>query len=185
MCNRVNHLYFNGKRAISVQHSALPRRTFGPGPFGSLELENPAAVSRPRRLAPLVSWSCRARLPQAVIGVPVLHELAVKTSSFFLFGCSGDYRRNRRRPARLTLLTRPRSPHSPRQFDSPTFSGLQTVGCSSKLRTVAIRGGPITMAKSHLKLVAPTEVNRTVTPTRRPNAELRTREHLTPGRSRS
>src|SRR5712691_12189351 len=37
------------------------------------------------------------------------------------------------------------------------------------------------MAKSHLKLVAPTEVNRTVTPTRRPNAELRTREHLTSG----
>src|ERR1700676_300135 len=37
------------------------------------------------------------------------------------------------------------------------------------------------MAKSHLKLVAPTEVNRTVTPTRRPNVELRTREHLTPG----
>jgi len=36
------------------------------------------------------------------------------------------------------------------------------------------------MPKSHLKLVAPTEVNRTVTPTRRPNAELRTREHLTP-----
>jgi integrase len=37
------------------------------------------------------------------------------------------------------------------------------------------------MAKSHLKLVTPTEVNRTVAPTRRPNAELRTREHLTPG----
>ena len=37
------------------------------------------------------------------------------------------------------------------------------------------------MAKSHLKLVAPTEVNRTVAPVRRPNAELRTREHLTPG----
>jgi type 1 fimbriae regulatory protein FimB/type 1 fimbriae regulatory protein FimE len=36
------------------------------------------------------------------------------------------------------------------------------------------------MAKSHLKIVAPTTVNRTVTPTRRPNAELRTREHLTP-----
>ena len=36
------------------------------------------------------------------------------------------------------------------------------------------------MAKSHLKLVAPTG-NRTVTPIRRPNAELRTREHLTPG----
>jgi integrase len=37
------------------------------------------------------------------------------------------------------------------------------------------------MAKSHLKLVAPTEVNRTVAPKRRPNAELRTREHLTSG----
>jgi integrase len=37
------------------------------------------------------------------------------------------------------------------------------------------------MAKSHLKLVTPTEILRTVAPTRRPNAELRTREHLTPG----
>ena len=34
------------------------------------------------------------------------------------------------------------------------------------------------MAKLHLKLVAPSK-KRTVTPTRRPNAELRTREHLT------
>jgi site-specific recombinase XerD len=37
------------------------------------------------------------------------------------------------------------------------------------------------MQKSHLKLVSPTEINRTVVPTRRPNAELRTREHLTAG----
>ncbi|MGZ3355956.1 MAG: tyrosine-type recombinase/integrase [Isosphaeraceae bacterium] len=35
------------------------------------------------------------------------------------------------------------------------------------------------MAKSHLKLVAPTIENRTVIPRRRPNAELRSREHLT------
>ena len=36
------------------------------------------------------------------------------------------------------------------------------------------------MGKSHLKLVAPTTKNRTVTmPRRRPNAELRTREYLT------
>ena len=35
------------------------------------------------------------------------------------------------------------------------------------------------MAKTHLKLVTPTTVNRTVPPTRRPNAELRTREYLT------
>jgi type 1 fimbriae regulatory protein FimB/type 1 fimbriae regulatory protein FimE len=34
------------------------------------------------------------------------------------------------------------------------------------------------MAKSRLRLVAPTTVNRTV-PLRRPNAELRTREYLT------
>jgi integrase len=36
------------------------------------------------------------------------------------------------------------------------------------------------MAKSHLKLMAPSAVNRTV-PRRRPNAELRTREYLTDG----
>jgi integrase len=35
------------------------------------------------------------------------------------------------------------------------------------------------MAKSHLTLVPPTIVNRTVTPRRRPNSELRTREYLT------
>ncbi|MGB7831941.1 MAG: tyrosine-type recombinase/integrase, partial [Xanthobacteraceae bacterium] len=34
------------------------------------------------------------------------------------------------------------------------------------------------MAKSTLRLVRPTTVKRTVTPRRRPNAELRTREHL-------
>jgi site-specific recombinase XerD len=35
------------------------------------------------------------------------------------------------------------------------------------------------MAKTRLKLVAPATVNRTVAPRRLPNAELRTREHLT------
>ena len=33
--------------------------------------------------------------------------------------------------------------------------------------------------KPDLRIVAPAPVNRTVTPRRRPNAELRTREHLT------
>jgi type 1 fimbriae regulatory protein FimB/type 1 fimbriae regulatory protein FimE len=37
----------------------------------------------------------------------------------------------------------------------------------------------IFVAKSKLRLVSPTNENRTVTPRRRPNAELRTREHLT------
>jgi hypothetical protein len=36
------------------------------------------------------------------------------------------------------------------------------------------------VAKSHLKLVAPTTILRTVTPRRRANAELRSREYLTP-----
>jgi integrase len=35
------------------------------------------------------------------------------------------------------------------------------------------------MAKSHLRLVTPTTVKRTVTPRRKPNAELRCREYLT------
>ena len=35
------------------------------------------------------------------------------------------------------------------------------------------------MAKSHLKLVKPATVNRTVTPKRVPNADLSTREYLT------
>jgi site-specific recombinase XerD len=35
------------------------------------------------------------------------------------------------------------------------------------------------MAKPNLRLVTPTTENRTVTPRRAPNAELRTREHLT------
>jgi integrase len=35
------------------------------------------------------------------------------------------------------------------------------------------------MAKSTLRLLSPAKVNRTVTPLRRPNAELRPREHLT------
>ena len=37
----------------------------------------------------------------------------------------------------------------------------------------------IFMAKRHLKLVTPAAANRTVTPRRRPNAKLRTREYLT------
>jgi integrase len=46
--------------------------------------------------------------------------------------------------------------------------------------TIAMDQGAICMAKSHLKLVPPATVNRTVTPLRRKNADLRTREYLTP-----
>jgi integrase len=44
---------------------------------------------------------------------------------------------------------------------------------------VEFTGGLKQMAKIRLKLVAPATVKRTVTPTRRPNNELRLREHLT------
>src|SRR5450755_4110915 len=64
--------------------------------------------------------------------------------------------------------------HHPRQFDSPWFPRLRTVRKLWKLRTVHYRGGLFLLAKSHLKLVTPTEVKRTVAPGRRPNAELRT-----------
>jgi integrase len=51
---------------------------------------------------------------------------------------------------------------------------------ADNLRTVNMRGHRFHMAKSHLKLVAPTEVKRTVAPKRQKNADPRTREHLTP-----
>src|SRR5215472_11973781 len=47
------------------------------------------------------------------------------------------------------------------------------------VRTVAQADEGKHMAKSHLKLVTPAILNRTVTPTRLPNADLRTREYLT------
>src|SRR5271170_6435111 len=49
----------------------------------------------------------------------------------------------------------------------------------SVLRTVDHPRVPKHMAKSHLKLATPGTVNRTVTPKRPPNADLRTREYLT------
>jgi hypothetical protein len=57
---------------------------------------------------------------------------------------------------------------------------LRTVRNLCKLRTVFMRGPRFHMAKSHLRVVAPTEILRTVAPKRQKNAELRTREHLTP-----
>jgi integrase len=56
---------------------------------------------------------------------------------------------------------------------------LPTVRKLLILRTVNVEARGFLMAKSHLTLVSPTVENRTVTPLRRPNAELRTREHLT------
>jgi type 1 fimbriae regulatory protein FimB/type 1 fimbriae regulatory protein FimE len=56
---------------------------------------------------------------------------------------------------------------------------LQTVRNSDIVQTVDLQGELIVMGKSHLTLVAPGTVNRTVTPKRRPNVDLRTREYLT------
>src|SRR5664280_2448228 len=54
-----------------------------------------------------------------------------------------------------------------------------TVRRRAFVRTVVSTGRAKPMAKSHLKLVTPATVNRTVTPKRAPNADLRTREYLT------
>src|SRR5499427_3447346 len=54
-----------------------------------------------------------------------------------------------------------------------------TVSRRVVVRTVAQADEGKHMAKSHLKLVTPAILNRTVTPTRLPNADLRTREYLT------
>src|SRR6516162_11030314 len=47
------------------------------------------------------------------------------------------------------------------------------------IRTVYDAGRAVDVSKAHLRLVRPTTVNRTVVPTRPPNADLRTREYLT------
>jgi integrase len=56
---------------------------------------------------------------------------------------------------------------------------LLTVRSWAIVRTVNDPQGAKHVAKSHLRLVSPTTVNRTVTPKRRPNADLRRREYLT------
>jgi integrase len=57
--------------------------------------------------------------------------------------------------------------------------GFTTVRKRSIIGTVEQTERANHVAKSHLKLVAPATVLRTVPPKRPPNAELRTREHLT------
>ena len=49
------------------------------------------------------------------------------------------------------------------------------------IRTVIRAGSTQRMAKRHLRLVTPANVNRTVTPKRLPNSKLRRREYLTEG----
>src|ERR1017187_8605906 len=53
-----------------------------------------------------------------------------------------------------------------------------TVRILSRLRTVQLCRKAKTMRKPNLRLVSPAKVKRTVMPTRRPNSELRPREHL-------
>ena len=54
-----------------------------------------------------------------------------------------------------------------------------TVCSTTIIRTVDGRCRANFLANSHLKLITPTTVKRTVAPRRRPNKDLRTREHLT------
>jgi hypothetical protein len=70
---------------------------------------------------------------------------------------------------------------TPRPFDSSELHRLLTVRTLYKVRTVMVLEGMISLENSALRLVPPTKILRTVAPTRRPNADLRTREHLTAG----
>jgi site-specific recombinase XerD len=63
--------------------------------------------------------------------------------------------------------------------DQSSMDDESTVGKMSIVPTVMPFEGPKNMTKPKLRVVAPAIVNRTVTPRRLPNAELRTREHLT------
>jgi integrase len=60
-------------------------------------------------------------------------------------------------------------------------SFLLTVRKKRIVPSLNLGQGGFIVAKSHLTLVSPNTVNRTVTPLRRPNADHRKREHLTPG----
>jgi type 1 fimbriae regulatory protein FimB/type 1 fimbriae regulatory protein FimE len=62
----------------------------------------------------------------------------------------------------------------------PLTFPLHTVRKKPIIYTVSFPAGSFLMKKPRLSLVSPTIKNRTVRPLRRPNAELRTREHLTP-----
>ena len=64
------------------------------------------------------------------------------------------------------------------QETSPLTAG-DTVGTRTILRTVADTASPKLIAKTRLRLVTPTTINRTAAPKRPPNKDLRTREHLT------
>jgi hypothetical protein len=79
---------------------------------------------------------------------------------------------------KVSFQAPPITSHSRGSLIPPPIAACRLLVVRRK-RTVSIRGGRFSW--KNLKLVAPAEVNRTVPPTRRPNAELRTREHLTPG----
>ena len=59
------------------------------------------------------------------------------------------------------------------------WSPRHTVRILPRVPTVALHREAKTVSKSPLRLVSPTKEIRTVMPTRRPNSELRPREHLT------
>jgi hypothetical protein len=90
-----------------------------------------------------------------------------------LDSCRPTPRRRQARPAGSRASYAP-PPRWSGGADARAGSHSSTVPRCSQLRTgtVAVRGGPFSLAKSRLKLVAPTEVNRTVAPTRRPNADF-------------
>ena len=59
--------------------------------------------------------------------------------------------------------------------EAPSYAAEEARFCTSSRRGEGLE----TMAKTHLKLVAPATKKRAVAPKRQPNSELRSREHLT------
>jgi integrase len=64
-------------------------------------------------------------------------------------------------------------------FRTLQASTIKAVRKMTIIRTVECQNGAETVVKSHLKPVTSATEKRTVVPTRRPNADLRTREYLT------
>ena len=86
-----------------------------------------------------------------------------------------DYELTKRELAVVSRFLNEQAEWAPRvKISGPEDPGVNSI--------IDMDQGSICMAKSHLKLVPPATVNRTVTPLMRKNADLRTREYAIIGR---
>jgi hypothetical protein len=108
-CKRLTICISNRKRRF-VQHRALPRRTFDPGPL--------VTQKKQRTQTPYHADKARS------IGVPELSRLP--TASCHRRSVSVETQGGpARRPRQVTLLARRQSPTLPRQFDPPQIAACR------------------------------------------------------------